>query len=96
MDENHRDGLEELIKILVIFPVLSILFGLPSGIWAAHFNVTYFRFLNGGHFLYTVAIISGICLMFTVDWVLSLIIILSMIFHSNSTLIWLTKARQVW
>ena len=96
MDETGRDGLESLIKILVLVPVLTILLGWPSGIWATHNNVTYFRFLNGGHFLYTVAIISHICIMYTVDWVLSLIVVLSIIFHFSSTSIWLIKAQKLW
>ena len=93
---DTKDGLEIINRIAVVIPILTVVIGFPSGIFAVHNNLPVFRLVNLGHFGLTffevLVITASLCL----DWILVISLSLTIMIHGNSTSKWIIRSRRAW
>ena len=93
---DTKDGLEIINRIIILIPILTVVIGFPSGIFAVHNNLPVFRLINLGHFeltfLEVLVITASLCL----DWTFVISLALTVLLHANSTSKWIIRSRRAW
>ena len=93
---DSKDGLEVINRLIIVIPILTIILGCPGAIFAVHYNLPVFRFLNflppGLNVLVIVYISHSLCL----DWTFVITLVLTILIHVNSNSKWILRSRRAW